>query len=422
MKKLFLMMLTCVALFFSCEKEPTTPPHIVPDPVLSVDANEVYLYPAALNVAKDIAFSFKDIEPAAAITAEGGNGVTVSVTLDTEAGTGVASVTAKESFSGEGELTIKIVNDAEHAVSASVNLKLVAVTVSTTKMEFPKEGAVGVFNVVCNVPYEVYSTEPWAKVAKTDDGRWSVTVAANEVKNGKQGKITVKDASGVIIASFPVSQEAATQTPNEISELEAILAIYYKTTTKQSDLDWIEKNKDSLEKLVGASGYMTIGGETHVVSLKLFRDHPGPIPEEIGNLPYLKELTIDGRGTGNFTGTLPESMANLKDLRRLNIWCTEIGGEIPEFLSTLPKLFEISLEDNYFTGNLPLWLATMPELIAVSFNRNCLDGKIDPAILETVWWNRIVEGGSWNGTSLAGWKWGEADLFIGQKEGHRLWI
>lgn len=416
MKRLLYTLALATILFASCEKEPATPPYIVPDPVLSVDANEVYLYPAALNVAKNIAFSFKDIEPAAAITAEGGNGVTVSVTLDTEAGTGVASVTAKESFSGEGELTIKIVNDAEHAVSASVILKLVAVTVSTTKMEFPKEGAVGVFNVVCNVPYEVYSTEPWAKVAKTDDGRWSVTVAANEVKNGKQGKITVKDASGVIIASFPVSQEAATQTPNEKSELETILAIEYQTRSFDYNLKFIEEHKGSLEELLPASSLMTINGETHVVSLTLYRDHAGPVPEEVGDLKYLRQLIIQGE---KFNGELPENLGNLKDLRDFAVMETNISGEIPEFISGFNKLIILTLQFNYFTGNLPVWLAEMPALETMQFSMNCLDGQIDPKILETKWWNAICEGGS---PEAIGMKMGETQLRMGQREGHRLWI
>lgn len=419
MKKLFLMMLACVALFFSCEKEPTTPPHVVPDPVLSVDANEVYLYPAALNVAKDIAFSFKDIEPAAAITAEGGNGVTVSVTLDTEKGAGVASVTAKESFSGEGELVIRVTNDAEHTASVSVSLKLVAVTVSTTKMEFPKEGAVGVFNVSTNVSYTVVSSVAWAAVEKTADGRWSVTVNANEVKAEKQGVIMVLDAEGVKIASFPVSQEAATQTPNEKSELETILAIEYQTRSFDYNLKFIEEHKGSLEELLPASSLMTINGETHVVSLTLYRDHPGPIPEEVGDLKYLRQLIIQGE---NFEGVVPSSFEKLTEIRSLSIMKTKINGEIPDYFTKMQKLIDLNLSLNYFTGNLPLWLAEMPELTSFSFERNCLSGKVDPSLPKTKWWNTICEGGSWNGVDLTGWKLGDCDMFIGQREGYVLYL
>ena len=415
MKRLLYTLALATLLFASCEKEPATPPHIVPDPVLSVDANEVYLYPAALNVAKDIAFSFKDIEPAAAITAEGGNSVTVSVTLDTEAGTGVASVTAKESFSGEGELTIKIVNDAEHTVSVSVNLKLVAVTVSTTKMEFPKEGAVGVFNVSTNVSYTVVSSVAWATVEKTADGRWSVTVAANEVKNGKQGKIAVKDASGVIIASFPVSQEAATQTPNEKSELETILAILYQTRSKENNLKFINEHKESLVGLLPASSLMTINGETHVISLTLYRDHPGPVPEEVGDLKYLRELQVMGT---NFEGELPENLGKLKEMRRFVIMDTSISGEIPEFISGYDKLIILTLEENYFTGNLPLWLNNMPTLETFHFSMNCLSGKIDESLTKTKWWNTPCEAPEeWAGKPM-----GEAVLAVGQREGYVLYL
>ena len=419
MKKLFLMILACAALFFSCEKEPATPPHIVPDPVLSVDVDEVYLYPAALNVAKDIAFSFKDIEPAAAITAEGGSGVDVKVSLDIEKGVGVAAVTVKESFSGEGALVIRVANDAEHTVSVSVSLKLISVTVSTSKMEFPKEGAVGVFNVSTNVSYTVVSSVVWATVEKTADGRWSVTVNANEVKADKQGVIIILDAEGVKIASFPISQEAATQTPNEKSELETILAIEYQTRSKENNLKFIDEHKESLVGLLPASSLMTINGETHVVSLTLYRDHPGPVPVEVGDLKYLRQLIIQGE---NFNGELPENLGNLKDLRDFAVMETNISGEIPEFISGFSKLIILTLQYNYFTGNLPVWLAEMPALETMQFSINCLDGQIDPKILETKWWNAICEGGYVGDVNCIGMKMGETQLLMGQREGHKLWI
>lgn len=420
MKRLLYILALATLLFASCEKEPATPPHVIPDPVITAGVHEAYIYPATLNTPKEIPFTFKDVEPDAQISAwTSKKNLNAEISVDRVEGTGVASVTATGSFGDDAELVLTVINGSGHIAHDTIALYAISVTVSTSKMEFPKEGAVGVFNVSTNVSYTVVSSVAWATVEKTADGRWSVTVNANEVKAEKQGVIMILDAKGVKIASFPVSQEAATQTPNEKSELETILAILYQTRSKENNLKFIDEHKESLVGLLPASSLMTINGETHVISLTLYRDHPGPVPEEVGDLKYLKELIIDGN---NFNETLPENMANLKELRRLNIWRTHIEGEIPEFLSTLPKLFELSLEDNYFTGNLPLWLTTMPELISFSFNRNCLDGKIDSAILETVWWNTIVEGGTWNGTSLVGWKCGEADLFIGQKEGHKLWI
>ena len=420
MKKLFLMLLACASLFFSCEKEPATPPHVIPDPVITASVHEAYIYPANLNTPKEIPFTFKDIEPDAQISAwTSKKNLNAEISVDRVEGTGVASVTATGSFDDNAELVLTVINGSGHIAHDTIALYAISVTVSTSKMEFPKEGAVGVFNVSTNVSYTVVSSVAWATVEKTADGRWSVTVNANEVKADKQGVIMVLDAEGVKIASFPVSQEAATQTPNEKSELETILAIEYQTRSFDYNLKFIEEHKGSLEELLPASSLMTINGETHVVSLTLYRDHPGPVPEEVGDLKYLRQLIIQGE---NFEGVVPSSFEKLTEIRSLSIMKTKINGEIPDYFTKMEKLIDLNLSLNYFTGNLPLWLAEMPELTSFSFERNCLSGKVDPSLPKTKWWNTICEGGSWNGVDLTGWKLGDCDMFIGQREGYVLYL
>lgn len=417
MKRTLYLLTALAALVLSCEKEPTTPPHVIPDPVITAGVHEAYIYPATLNTPKEIPFTFKDVEPDAQISAwTSKKNLNAEISVDRVEGTGVASVIATGSFDDEAKLVLTVINGSGHIAHDTIALYAISVTVSTSKMEFPKEGAVGVFNVSTNVSYTVVSSVAWATVEKTADGRWSVTVNANEVKADKQGVIMVLDAEGVKIASFPVSQEAATQTPNEKSELETILAILYQTRSKENNLKFIDEHKESLVGLLPASSLMTINGETHVISLTLYRDHPGPVPEEVGDLKYLRQLIIQGE---NFNGELPESLGNLQDLRDFAVMETSISGEIPKFISGFNKLIILTLQFNYFTGNLPVWLAEMPALETMQFSMNCLDGQIDPKILETKWWNAICEGGS---PEAIGMKMGETQLRMGQREGHRLWI
>ena len=417
MKHLLYTLALATILFASCEKEPDTPPHVIPDPVITAGVHEAYIYPANLNTPKEIPFTFKDVEPDAQISAwTSKKNLNAEISVDRVKGTGVASVIATGSFDDEAKLVLTVINGSGHIAHDTVALYAISVTVSTSKMEFPKEGAVGVFNVSANVSYTVVSSVAWATVEKTADGRWSVTVNANEVKADKQGVIMVLDAEGVKIASFPVSQEAATQTPNEKSELETILAIEYQTRSFDYNLKFIEEHKGSLEELLPASSLMTINGETHVVSLTLYRDHPGPVPVEVGDLKYLRQLIIQGE---QFNGELPENLGNLKDLRDFAVMETNISGEIPEFISGFSKLIILTLQYNYFTGNLPVWLAEMPTLETMQFSMNCLDGQIDPKILETKWWNAICEAGS---PEAIGMKMGETQLRMGQREGHKLWI
>lgn len=416
MKRLLYTLALATILFASCEKEPATPLHVIPDPVITAGVHEAYIYPADLNTPKEIPFTFKDVEPDAQISAwTSKKNLNAEVSVDRVEGTGVASVTATGSFGDNAELVLTVINGSGHIAHDTVALYAISVTVSTSKMEFPKEGAVGVFNVSTNVSYTVVSSVAWATVEKTADGRWSVTVNANEVKAEKQGVIMVIDAEGVKIASFPVSQAAATQTPNEKSELETILAIEYQTRSFDYNLKFIEEHKGSLEELLPASSLMTINGETHVVSLTLYRDHSGPVPEEVGDLKYLRELQVMGT---NFEGELPENLGKLKEMRRFVIMDTSISGEIPEFISGYDKLIILTLEENYFTGNLPLWLNNMPTLETFHFSMNCLSGKIDESLTKTKWWNTPCEAPEeWAGKPM-----GEAVLAVGQREGYVLYL
>jgi Leucine-rich repeat (LRR) protein len=48
----------------------------------------------------------------------------------------------------------------------------------------------------------------------------------------------------------------------------------------------------------------------------------------------------------SFTGSLPKSIASLKDLQALNMRSNNIRGSIPKDLSKLTKLKELDLSDN----------------------------------------------------------------------------
>lgn len=82
------------------------------------------------------------------------------------------------------------------------------------------------------------------------------------------------------------------------------------------------------------------------------------------------------------TGSIPESLGNLDDLRFLNLTNHEIGGILPESLLQLNKLESLSLFGNNFEGEwytADFWSA-FPKMEVLYMGRDELTGSITPEI------------------------------------------
>ena len=99
----------------------------------------------------------------------------------------------------------------------------------------------------------------------------------------------------------------------------------------------------------------------------------GSIPEELGNLTKLSELTLHQH---EISGTIPAALGNLSKLEKLQLNLTQIGGSIPASLGNLSKLKTLSLYDNDLSGTLPAELGRLGNLQALNFNLNRVTGSI----------------------------------------------
>ncbi len=131
----------------------------------------------------------------------------------------------------------------------------------------------------------------------------------------------------------------------------------------------------------------------------------GGIPKEIFNCP-LEDLAIVGKG---FTGTIPKEIGKVGNtLKWLFVFGTSIGGEIPEEITQLQHIEGmVDLSDNNFTGKVPLYLRELPYVTQLAYNYftemdwryftedigfipglhyNCLSGEIPPEVFETDRW------------------------------------
>ncbi|KAM7265786.1 hypothetical protein ACFE04_003469 [Oxalis oulophora] len=100
----------------------------------------------------------------------------------------------------------------------------------------------------------------------------------------------------------------------------------------------------------------------------------GQIPASIGNLPFLETLTF--KKQPYMTGPIQPAIANLKNLKYLDISWTNISGPVPEFLTQLTKLNDLVLSFNRLSGSIPSSLSKLPNLRFMDLSRNKFTGSI----------------------------------------------
>ncbi|KAF9617095.1 hypothetical protein IFM89_033261 [Coptis chinensis] len=112
-----------------------------------------------------------------------------------------------------------------------------------------------------------------------------------------------------------------------------------------------------------------------VVELTIFSGQiSGQIPSEVGDLPYLDNLTF--RKLSNITGPIPQSITKLKRLRFLRLSWLNLTGPVPDFISELSNLIFLELNFNKFTGPIPSSFSKFTKLGALRLDRNQLSGSI----------------------------------------------
>ncbi|KAH7867128.1 hypothetical protein Vadar_029123 [Vaccinium darrowii] len=127
-----------------------------------------------------------------------------------------------------------------------------------------------------------------------------------------------------------------------------------------------------------------------------FTNFSGNLPDTIGNLRELRRIEIPGC---NFSGPIPKSLANLSHLVYLDFSSNNFSGQIPSFqesknltyidlshntltgaLSThfegLSNLVYIDLASNSFNRSIPSSLFSLPSLRKILLSNNKFDGQI----------------------------------------------
>ncbi|XP_014511797.1 receptor-like protein 12 [Vigna radiata var. radiata] len=124
----------------------------------------------------------------------------------------------------------------------------------------------------------------------------------------------------------------------------------------------------------------------------------GPLPNSIGNLRNLSNLDLS---SSQFSGTLPNSLQNLTQLVDLDLSGNRLSGSVPAlhlckqlqsiyltdntFTGTislvnfqdLVNLEYLNLDSNFFTGTIPSSIFTLPSLHYLHLSNNKFEGQLD---------------------------------------------
>ena len=111
-------------------------------------------------------------------------------------------------------------------------------------------------------------------------------------------------------------------------------------------------------------------------------DLSGSIPESIALLPELRTLILNNTVGGGFfrriEGTLPSSMGSLEHLEVVDLSRNNIRGNIPTEYGNLKKLRILRLDENQLDGPLFAGLFGMESLEELDLSENKLQGSIPP--------------------------------------------
>jgi len=193
--------------------------------------------------------------------------------------------------------------------------------------------------------------------------------------------IVITDAAGNMLVNYDKDAAGAT-TPVPQSEYQALTALYYSTNGENWYNQWdISQNNEQMRNWYG----VTIEGG-HVTKINLYNNGlSGELPEELGNLTYLKELNLSYNyyytGYPDYTykylgGTIPSSIGNLKNLQILNLYSNQFSGNIPTTLGNLQNLQYLDLSNNQLTGLIPASFNNLTELNSLYLEGNQLSGTI----------------------------------------------
>ena len=210
----------------------------------------------------------------------------------------------------------------------------------------------------------------------SDDGRYTDTrLTIRNLTNGTAYEVQVRAGNAVGYGAWSPSSRgtpAAAESPDR-----AVLMVLYNATDGPR---WTISTNWGSSLPIGEWHGVDANQDGRVTSLTLADNAlAGSIPSSLGDLTDLRRLYLYAN---RLTGAVPSSLGNLTNLEHLFLDANELSERIPPTLGRLANLTAVGLSRNGLVGQIPASLGNLPNLAQLDLHHNRLTGSIPAALCQ----------------------------------------
>jgi Leucine-rich repeat (LRR) protein len=152
------------------------------------------------------------------------------------------------------------------------------------------------------------------------------------------------------------------------------VSTWYGVTVTNARVSVLDLDSNNLTGSLPSS----IGNLLNLKKLSLIGNHlSGAIPSSLGNLVNLTFLDF---GINQFTGTIPSSIGKLVKLTLLDLGANQLTGTIPSSFANLINLDSLYLPFNQLSGHIPSFIGNLVKLTDLNLRHNQFTGSLPSSI------------------------------------------
>ena len=229
-----------------------------------------------------------------------------------------------------------------------------------------------------NKPYDFYFSVP----VGTYEKGISITIHALDPSTGETMTLEKRTTDPVIIKRAVIKHFTAVDTDEIIKEEKdlliqehsALLDLYNKT----GGSNWKHNENWGTDLPLDEWYGVSTDWKGHVYSINLSDNNlTGSIPNSIEGLIELRRLYLSNN---QLTGDIPESIGYLGNLEWIDLSNNQLTGGIPENIGNIGNLERLYLNNNQLAGDIPESIGYLGNLERLSLNNNQLTGDIPESI------------------------------------------
>uniref|UniRef100_A0A2N9HSE5 Leucine-rich repeat-containing N-terminal plant-type domain-containing protein n=1 Tax=Fagus sylvatica TaxID=28930 RepID=A0A2N9HSE5_FAGSY len=145
-----------------------------------------------------------------------------------------------------------------------------------------------------------------------------------------------------------------------ISQLSSIQYLGLSSVDLHKEVDWLQIMRPIPNCLKNISAMATSDDEGHELEYEK-------------NLKYVKIIDLS---SNNLSGSIPDEISVLLELRFLNLSQNHLTGKIPEKIGNMKELESVDLSHNHLSGEIPPSMSNLTFINYLDLSYNNLSGKI----------------------------------------------